>query len=208
MSHTFNDARRDKFPKAKYQVTDCVEYNESLRRRRDVTIWVSDDVVQNWTSPRRKTRGGQSRYSDLAVEICLTQRGVFRLPLRQTQGFMRSIATLMGIDLVVPDFSTLSRHGNNGWQIETGSNQSSQVEAQIGSWKQAIGDRLQARDFDCQIAVLSSFFSHRRFRLRFSTATSRPNSHSCACSATDTFRSGLPDLAEQFPVPMVREFAT
>ncbi|MFA3919106.1 IS5 family transposase [Ruegeria hyattellae] len=111
MPHKFNDARRDKFPKAKYRVTNCSEYNESLRRRGDVTIWVSDDVAQNWSSPRRKTRGGQPRYSDLAIEICLTLRVVFRLALRQTQGFMRSIAKLMGMELVVPDFSTLSRRG-------------------------------------------------------------------------------------------------
>ncbi|WP_299593376.1 IS5 family transposase [uncultured Tateyamaria sp.] len=111
MPHKFNDARRDKFPKAKYRVTNCPEYNESLRRRGDVTIWVSDDVVKKWASPRRKTRGGQSRYSDLAIEICLTLRVVFRLPLRQTQGFVRSIAGLMGMDLVVPDYSTLSRRG-------------------------------------------------------------------------------------------------
>ncbi|WP_171181223.1 IS5 family transposase [Ruegeria sp. HKCCD8929] len=111
MPYKFNDARRDKFPKAKYPVTNCSEYNESLRQRGDVTIWVSEDVVENWASPRRKTRGGQARYSDLAIEICLTLRAVFRLPLRQTQGFMRSIARLMGIDLVVPDFSTLSRRG-------------------------------------------------------------------------------------------------
>ncbi|MFA3918743.1 IS5 family transposase [Ruegeria hyattellae] len=76
-----------------------------------MTIWVSDDVVQKWRSPRRKTRGGQSRYSDLAIEICLTLRVVFRLPLRQTQGFVRSLAKLMGMALVVPDFSTLSRRG-------------------------------------------------------------------------------------------------
>ena len=62
-----------------------------------------------WSSPRRNTRGGQAFYSDLAIEICLTLRVVFRLALRQTQGFMRSIAKLMGLDLVVPDYSTLSR---------------------------------------------------------------------------------------------------
>ncbi|MFA3919881.1 IS5 family transposase [Ruegeria hyattellae] len=111
MPYKFNDARRNKFPKAKYRVTNCSEYNESLRRRGDVTIWVSEDVRENWASPRRMTRGGQSRYSDIAIEICLTLRVVFRLPLRQTQGFMRSIARLMGMDLVVPDFSTLSRRG-------------------------------------------------------------------------------------------------
>ncbi|MFA3920934.1 IS5 family transposase [Ruegeria hyattellae] len=111
MPHKFSDARGDKFEKAKYRVTNCPEYNESLRRRGDVTIWVSDDVVKKWASPRRKTRGDQARYSDLAIEICLTLRVVFRLPLRQTQGFVRSIAGLMGMDLVVPDYSTLSRRG-------------------------------------------------------------------------------------------------
>ena len=76
-----------------------------------MTIWVSDDVVQNWASPRRKTRGGQEHYSDLAIEFCLTLRVVVRLALRQTQGFMWSIARLMRIDLVAPDYSTLSRCG-------------------------------------------------------------------------------------------------
>ncbi|MFA3920219.1 IS5 family transposase [Ruegeria hyattellae] len=111
MPYKFNDAHRDKFDKAQYSVTNWSEYNESLRQRGDVTIWVSDDVAQNWSSPLRMTRGGQARYSDLAIEICLTLRVVFRLALRQTQGFMRSIAKLMGMEFVVPDFSTLSRRG-------------------------------------------------------------------------------------------------
>ena len=109
MPYKFNDTRRDKFEKVRYRVTNSSEYNESLRQRGDLTVWVSDDVVKMWSSPRRNTRGGQAFYSDLAIEICLTLRVVFRLALRQTQGFMRSIAKLMGLDLVVPDYSTLSR---------------------------------------------------------------------------------------------------
>lgn len=41
--------------------------------------------------------------------MCLTVRIVYELPLRQTQGLMRSIAALMGVEITVPDFSTLSR---------------------------------------------------------------------------------------------------
>ena len=41
----------------------------------------------------------------------LTLRTIYKLPLRQTQGLMRSIARLMGVDIPVPDFSTLSRRG-------------------------------------------------------------------------------------------------
>ena len=111
MPYKFHDSRRGKFQKGRYRVTNWPTYNESLRRRGDLMIWVSEDVAQEWMAARRQTRGGQRRYSDLAIEICLTLRVAFRLALRQTQGFMRSIAKLMGLALPVPDFSTLSRRG-------------------------------------------------------------------------------------------------
>ena len=41
----------------------------------------------------------------------LRRRGVYDQPLRQTQGMMRSIAKLIGVEITVPDFSTLSRRG-------------------------------------------------------------------------------------------------
>ena len=65
-----------------------------------------------WSAPRRTSRGGQRRYSDLAIETCLTLRTAYRLALRQTQGLMGSIGTLMGLDIRVPDYSTMSRHAN------------------------------------------------------------------------------------------------
>jgi hypothetical protein len=123
MPYKFNDARRDKIPKTNYSVTNWSAYNESLRRRGDLTVWVADDVAQHWAARRRNTRGGQARYSDLAIEICLTLRVVFRLGLRQTQGFMRSIARLMILDIPVPDFSTLSRR-SNALKIRQNSNRS------------------------------------------------------------------------------------
>lgn len=82
MPYKFNDARRDKIPKAKSRVTSWSACNESLRRRGELTVWVADDVAQNWAAPRRKARGGQARCSDLAIEICLALRVVFRLALR------------------------------------------------------------------------------------------------------------------------------
>ena len=112
MPHKFNAARRHKFDKAQYRVINWAEYNESLRQRGDLTIWVSDEAQSMWSAPRRTSRGGQRRYSDLAIETCLTLRTAYRLGLRQTQGLMGSIGTLMGLDIRVPDFSTLSRRAN------------------------------------------------------------------------------------------------
>ena len=112
MPHKFNAARRHKFDKAQYRVINWAEYNESLRQRGDLTIWVSEEAQSVWSAPRRTSRGGQRRYSDLAIETCLTLRTAYRLGLRQTQGLMGSIGTLMGLDIRVPDFSTLSRRAN------------------------------------------------------------------------------------------------
>jgi hypothetical protein len=112
MPHKFNADRRAKIPKQKRRVTNCGEYDESLRQRGDLTVWISNDALAVWSAPPRTTPGGQPVFSDLAIEMCLTLRMVFKQPLRQTQGLMRSIAKLMGVDITVPHFTTMSRRGN------------------------------------------------------------------------------------------------
>ena len=72
MPHKFNADRRDKIPKQKHRVTNWAEYNASLRRRGDLTVWVSEEALTFWAAPRRTTPGGQPVYSDLAIETCLT----------------------------------------------------------------------------------------------------------------------------------------
>nr|WP_234896477.1 transposase [Sinorhizobium meliloti] len=61
-----------------------------------MTIWVKDEALSLWTARRRTSRGGQPKYSDLAITLCLTLRVVYGLALSQTQGLMRSVAALMG----------------------------------------------------------------------------------------------------------------
>ena len=111
MPHKFNTSRRHKFAKKKYRVTNWCGYNESLRNRGGLTVWITGDARKHWAAPRRRSRGGQPRYSDLAITMCLTLGMVYRLPLRQTQGLIRSISKLMLLEISVPDFSTLSRRG-------------------------------------------------------------------------------------------------
>ena len=111
MPHKFHASRRDKFEAAKYRVTNWSDYNEALRRRGDLTIWFDAGAAEKWCAPQRTNRGGQARYSDFAIEVCLALRLVFHQPLRQVQGVVRSLMRLMGLDLPVPDFSTLSRRG-------------------------------------------------------------------------------------------------
>ena len=78
MPHKFNTSRRHKFAKKKYRVTNWCGYNESLRNRGDLTVWITGDARKHWAAPRRRSRGGQPRYSDLAITMCLTLGMVYR----------------------------------------------------------------------------------------------------------------------------------
>jgi hypothetical protein len=72
-------------------------------------VWFTDAAIAAWEAAPRTTPGGQPHYSDLAITTALTLRAVFHLPLRQTEGLIGSVLQLLGVDLPVPDFSTLSR---------------------------------------------------------------------------------------------------
>ena len=102
-------ARRHRIPKQQYRVTNWAEYDASLRQRGSLTVWFSEEAIAAWQAEPRTTRGGQPHYSALAIRTALTLRAVFRLALRQTEGLIGSILRLLGLDLAVPDHSTLSR---------------------------------------------------------------------------------------------------
>jgi hypothetical protein len=104
-----NAARRHHIPKQRHRVTNWAEYDAALRQRGSLTVWFSDEAIAAWRAEPRTTRGGQPHYSALAITTALTLRAVFRLALRQTEGLIGSILQLLGLDLAVPDHSTLSR---------------------------------------------------------------------------------------------------
>ena len=99
--------------KTKYGVANWASYDRALVRRGDVTLWLSPEAIATWEPARIGTRGGQPKYSHLAIETALTLRLLFHLPLRQTEGFLTSIFGIMGLDLSVPDHTTLSRRGQS-----------------------------------------------------------------------------------------------
>ncbi len=111
MPFKHNAARRHRIPRARYRVTNWSAYEAGLLRRGDITFWVDEAALAGWQAPRRSTPGGQPRYSDLAIELVLSLRLVFHLALRQAEGFARSVLALLGLDLAVPDHTTLSRRG-------------------------------------------------------------------------------------------------
>jgi hypothetical protein len=104
-----NQDRRHRIPRQKHKVTNWREYDASLRQRGSLTVWFTDEAIAAWRAAPRTTRGGQPWYSPLAILTALTLRAVFRLALRQTEGLIGSVLRLLGLELAVPDHSTLSR---------------------------------------------------------------------------------------------------
>ena len=99
--------------KTKYRVANWPTYNRALVRRGAVTVWLSSEAVAAWTPRRSGRRGGQRRYSDLAIETALTLRLLYHLPLRQAEGFLHALFGMMRLDLSAPDYTTLSRRSQH-----------------------------------------------------------------------------------------------
>jgi hypothetical protein len=95
--------------KATYRVRNWKEYDAALVRRGSLTLWVEQETLRAWRYQGPTQRGAQLQYSDLAIECLLTLRAVYHLTLRATEGFARSLFGVMGLDLEVPDHTTLSR---------------------------------------------------------------------------------------------------
>ena len=109
MPFKLNHDRRCHIPRQKHRVINSASYDAALRQRGSLTVWFTDNAIENWRAEPRITPGGQPWHSPLAILTALTLRAVFRLALRQTEGLIGSIVGLLGLKLRVPDHSTLSR---------------------------------------------------------------------------------------------------
>ncbi|AIF81165.1 Transposase, IS4 family protein [endosymbiont of Acanthamoeba sp. UWC8] len=97
--------------KIKYKIKNWKEYNQSLKNRGSLTVWISKDIDELWYFSKGSIckRGRLTFYSDYAIEMMLTMRMLLKLPLRQTEGFVKSIFELIKVKREVPEFSRLSK---------------------------------------------------------------------------------------------------
>jgi hypothetical protein len=89
---------------------DWKEYNKALKERASLQFWLREEVIEGWTKVEGKgKRGHPFLYSEIAIMFFQTISQLFHLPLRQTEGFVRSLFSLSYLPLPVPSFSTLCR---------------------------------------------------------------------------------------------------
>ena len=91
----------------KYRTTNWIEYNAALKRRGSLEVWF--DPEMDWLSTPCGRPGRPMQFSNSAIELCLTLKALFNLPLRQVTGLVASLLKLAGLDWPVPDYTTLCR---------------------------------------------------------------------------------------------------
>ena len=115
MPYKLRDDRRHKFEKVKFKITNWSQYNQALKDRGSMTLWLSPEIIKAWypKKHKKKLQGGQFKYSDIAIEAALSVKTVFHLPYRATEGFLRSVMKLMKIKIDVPDYTSVCRRAAN-----------------------------------------------------------------------------------------------
>src|SRR4028118_2220498 len=109
MPYKANEARRHRIPRARYKVAHWPEYGRALQHRGSLAVGVTPEALAAWHPPKTGRRGRSRTHSDIAIETGHLPRLVFGRPWRQTEGLLRSLATLLGLDIGVPDHTTFSR---------------------------------------------------------------------------------------------------
>jgi len=94
---------------SQYKVQNWPKYNESLKKRGSLSLWVSEDAIEKWQSPKDPHFiGAPQQYSDDAILCMMALKLVSHLPYRQLIGFVCSIFAFMKIALRVPHFTTVA----------------------------------------------------------------------------------------------------
>ena len=90
---------------------DWNKYNKQLVKRGDISIWITDDIADSWYESERiyDGTGTPQLYNETAILISHQIRQVFKLPLRQCEGFINALFKLMGFELKCPHYSVLSK---------------------------------------------------------------------------------------------------
>lgn len=88
---------------------DWSAYNKRLVSQGRIEVFLSSDLLANWGYDGVRRPGGVTVYRNSVIELCLLLRVRLGLALRQTEGFIASLLSHLGLDLRVPDYTTLCR---------------------------------------------------------------------------------------------------
>jgi hypothetical protein len=93
-----------------YRVTNARAYNQSLRKRGMISLYVPDgDLKAQFINPKVRTPGVSGReptYTAAYIELIYTFYRLFGWGMRQTTGYMEDFWATRGLDIPVPHKAT------------------------------------------------------------------------------------------------------
>ena len=92
---------------ARCRTANRSSYTTSLKERGSLLLRLDERMT--WLAPHGGSPGRRAVVCDAAIRFCLTIKGLFELPLRQTTGRVASLLKMAGLDRAVPDHATLCR---------------------------------------------------------------------------------------------------
>ncbi|MBX9786312.1 MAG: IS5 family transposase [Alphaproteobacteria bacterium] len=100
--------------KKTYRVRNWKEYNQSLVQRGSITLWLGEEVLEQWRSLLKTgKRGRPQEYPDAVILCALHLKAIYHLPFRAAEGFLGSVIKQLELDLSTPDYTTLSIRQKN-----------------------------------------------------------------------------------------------
>ena len=109
MPYKANEPRRHKIPRARYRIQNWPEYDRTLQQRGSLAVWVTPEALAAWQPPHTGQCGRPRDYSDVAIETGHLLRLAFGRPWRQTEGLLRLLVGLLGLEVGIPDHTTFAR---------------------------------------------------------------------------------------------------
>jgi DDE family transposase len=96
--------------KQQYRLRNWKDYNKALVGRGSLTLWFDEQAIESWLNQHKSGKPGRPLvYASVALHCMLMLKAVYHLPQRATQGLTVSLMKLLGVNLPVPHYSTLSR---------------------------------------------------------------------------------------------------
>lgn len=94
----------------KLRTINWSKYNEELIKRGKITFWFDKQLAVDWYCEMPIKGGRYTKiYSESAINALLLLRYFYKLTLRETKGLALSLVDLMGLNIEIPCYTTISR---------------------------------------------------------------------------------------------------
>lgn len=100
--------------RSSYKPRNWSEYNKAKINSGNIFIYFKDDIKDWWYNTEKNGKKGRNNlYSNHSIELALIVHYLFKIPLRQTQGFIAGMFEKFGLNLNAQNYSTISRRSQD-----------------------------------------------------------------------------------------------